>query len=276
MGVLKSLFRWYILGSLHVSLALISFLAYTTAITGVDLSPAYTGLLFFSSVAGYNAIKFGAEPWKRKTLPRSSIRIILSLSMISIGAASVFALMLPWEIILLVALGAGVAALYALPVLPGFRNFRSFGMIKVLLVALVWVHLTVWIPLWDYSPFEQWDMIIESLQRFLWVCLLMLPFEIRDMKADPVELRTWPRRWGLPATRSIGWMGAFAFVMMTFMKDSFYPPEFWSKMVAAVFMGWAIRRCSFKPNSYFVAFWVEAVPIWTYLLWRVLRTWWWV
>ncbi len=273
MGVFRSLFRWYIFGSLHVSLALISFLAYTTGISGLDPSAAYTGFLFFSSVAGYNAIKFGAEPWKRQTVRRSSIRIVLALSLISMVAASVFALMLSWEIVLLIALGAGVAALYALPVLPGFRNFRSFGMIKVLLVALVWVHLTVWIPLWEYQPFQQWDIVVEAVQRGVWVCLLMLPFEIRDMKTDPKELRTWPRRWGLPATRRIGWIGAFLFVMMTLMKDSFYPPEFWSKAVAAAFMGWAIHRTTSNAKSVFVSFWVEAVPIWTYLLWSVMNAW---
>ena len=274
MEVFRSLFRWYILGSLHVSLALVSLVAYTAGISGVHLSPAYIGFLFFASVAGYNAIKFGAEPWKRQTVRRNSIRIVLALSVISMVAASVFALMLSWEIVLLVALGAGVAALYALPVLPGFRNFRSFGMIKVLLVALVWVHLTVWIPLWEFQPFQQWDMGVEALQRGLWVCLLMLPFEIRDMKTDPEELRTWPRRWGLPATRRIGWIAAIVFAMLTLMKDSFYPAEFWSKAAAAVFMGWAIQRTSSATRPSFVSFWVEAVPIWAFLMWSVMNAWW--
>ncbi len=274
MKVMRSLFRTYIHGSLHVSLALISFVAYTVGLAGVSLSWAYMGFLFFASVAGYNAIKFGAEPWKRETMRHRHSRNIVWISTISAGIASVFVLWLPTETIGLIALGALVAALYALPVLPGFRNFRSFGMIKVPLVVLVWVHLTVWIPLWPYGPFEHWDMILEGLQRAIWVGLLMLPFEIRDMDTDPPTLRTWPRSWGLQATRRIAWMAALVFLLLTFFKDSVHFPEILSKMLAAVFMGWAVQLTVPGTKAGFVSFWVEGVPIWTYLIWRILTAFW--
>lgn len=270
MRVLQSLIRWYVQASFHVALALLCFLAFTAGITGVEVPRAYYGLLFFASVAGYNAIKYGAEPWKRGQVFRSRSRRVLAISVMSLLVALAFALFVSLQTLLLLACAAAVAALYALPVLPGFRNFRSFGLVKVPLVALVWVHLTVWIPLWEQGPFHRWDLVLEGVQRGLWVCLLMLPFEIRDMATDPPQLRTWPRRWGLPTTRKIGWVGALVFALMTLLKDSLSGPELLVKVLAALFMGWAIGYQTRKKKGFFAALWVEAVPIASFLLWKVL------
>ena len=215
MPWVNRIFSFYIHGSIHVALALLAFLFYTLELTGTELHFSYVITLFFGTVAGYNAIKWGVEPWRN--LPASfPSRGILIFSFICGIIALISAMDLSLQYWILLGIGVFLAALYALPILPGFRNLRSFGKFKVNIVTLVWVHVTVLIPLWDSSPFLNWDILVEVLQRCFWVSLLMLPFEIRDMETDPVDLLTWPRRWGKQKTIGIVWVSAVIFFFLTF------------------------------------------------------------
>ncbi|SFR54342.1 hypothetical protein SAMN04490243_2796 [Robiginitalea myxolifaciens] len=260
MRALNGIFRFYIHGSFHVAFALLAFLFYSLELTGQSVPSAYVFTLFFGAVAGYNAIKWGAEPWKRRPSWPAPGKILM-LSGICGVIALIAAMDLSLQFWLLLGLGTALAALYALPVFPGFRNLRSFGAIKVLIVALVWVHLTVWIPLWESKPLLNWDLQIEAIQRFLWVLLLMLPFEIRDMKADPAELRTWPRRWGEKTTQRLSWVGALLLFLLTFWKDYFTGAEVLSKALAAVLIVIAVGAAYRRKTAYLASFWVEAIPI---------------
>jgi hypothetical protein len=261
MGVIGRLFYFYIHGSFHVAMALVAFLAYTDFLYAGSVPSAYYGLLFFGAVAGYNAIKYGAEPWKKR--PRSGAQRVFISVITAIAAAFAlgFGFGLSLRYWLLVASAGLLTAVYALPLLPGFRNLRSFGLLKVPLVAMVWVHLTLWIPLWDVSVFTDWNYGIEGLQRLLWVCLLMIPFEIRDMDTDPAEMRTLPMRLGLPRTRRLVWIAAMIFVLMTLLKDIYTWPEFLSKFLAALWMGLAVQFSGIKQKPYYASFWVESIPI---------------
>ena len=61
MSLPKAVLHWYIRGSIHVSLALISLVAFTGNVMEVPVSPLSYAALFFGSIAVYNAIKYGLE-----------------------------------------------------------------------------------------------------------------------------------------------------------------------------------------------------------------------
>jgi len=261
MRVWPALFAFYIQASFHVSLSLISLLVFTWQLFGIPIAPAYCGALFFGSVAGYNAIKHGAEPWKHRKSRGSANRAIFRVSLGSALLALALMMRLDLRTWLLLGLSCVIAALYALPVLPGFRNLRSFGLLKIGLVALVWTLVSLWIPLWGHGVFTERDLLVEGFQRLLWVSLLMLPFEVRDMHLDPPALRTLPRRLGLGRTRLLGWAGAALFAATTLLKANPAGGELLVKGAAALLTGLGIQFCREGQSPYYASFWIEAIPL---------------
>lgn len=261
MRLYHAVFRFYVGGSIHVAAALLAMLCYTERVSGVTVQPEYFGALFFGSIAGYNCLKFGAEPWKYRPKKGSRFRLLFALSLVSLLVGLYFLILLDMRYWWMSAACASLAALYSLPLFPGFRNLRSFGLLKVPLVALVWVAATVWIPVWGSGMALGWDLWVESGQRFLWVGLLMLPFEIRDMDSDPPAIRTLPRRLGIEGTRRLGWIGAFLLLVTVALKDMPGAAEWASKGLAAVLTGLAIHFSNKDQPPFYASFWVEGIPM---------------
>ena len=261
MRFYHAVFRFYVTGSIHVAATLLALLYYTEWLAGVPVRPEYYGALFFGGIAGYNCLKYGAEPWKYRPKKGSRIRLLFALSLVSLLVGLYFLALLDMRYWWMGAACAAVAALYALPLFPGFRSLRSFGLLKVPLVALVWVAATVWIPVWGAGRALGWDLGVESAQRFLWVGLLMLPFEIRDLDSDPPAIRTLPRRLGIRGTRRLGWVGAFLLLITVALKDSPTAAEWVSKGLAALLTGLAIQFSSREQRPYYASFWVEGIPM---------------
>ena len=63
--------------------------------------------------------------------------------------------------------------------------------------------------------------MIEAIQRYLYVVIAMLPFEIGDMKYDSIKLSTIPQRIGIARTKVldvyvIDYVFAWNFLRMNF------------------------------------------------------------
>lgn len=269
----KRLFDVYVRASLHVSLALVSLVAFTGDVFGLRISGHYYWALFLGSVAAYNTIKYGVEA--RKHLPGIpvGVRTLAAGSLLALILALYHLSFLPPVTWLLLLVCGGISALYAVPFLPGVRNLRSFGLLKVFLVALVWTMASLWIPVWGRLEAGMWDLQVEGFQRMVWIFVLMLPFEIRDLRRDPPALRTIPQRWGVGATRRIGWGCALLFVLATWLKDSPAPGEFLCKAVTGMVLAAAVAGASESQGKYYASFWVEAIPIFSWLLLSGLQAW---
>lgn len=261
MRLLSALFAFYIQASFHVAGSLISLLVLTEQWYGMAMPMPYYGVVFFGSLAGYNAIKYGAEPWKRRKERGTPDRAIFWLSLVSALLALALLTRLEFHYWVLLGFTALLAALYALPVLPGFRNLRSFGLFKVPLVALVWTLVSLWIPYGEAGVLKEWDLLVEGFQRLLWVGLLMLPFEVRDMPVDPPALRTLPRRLGLNGTRILGWTGALVFVLSGLLKEHPEGGEFLAKAFAGLLTGLGVHCAREEQSPYYASFWIEAIPM---------------
>jgi len=254
-------FQWYIRGSIHVSLCLLALVGFSSAVFDAEVPVTYYLALFFGSIAGYNTIKYGPESGKYWRLVGGERRSVIVLSALSLGAGIYYLIQLPPGVWLLFLLAGLITALYAVPLKPGGVNLRSYGFLKVILVALVWTILSVWAPLWGLNNVANWDVGVESFQRILWVYLLMLPFEIRDMGSDPPQMKSIPQRFGLKATRYIAWGIAVLFALATGMKDTIAVGEYEVKTAVALLMGLSITFANEKQHSYYAAFWVEGIPL---------------
>jgi hypothetical protein len=234
---------------------------FTALIFDYKVSNSYYLALFFGSIAGYNAIKYHLKYQKYTQRVPGRLSFLAFLSLFSLGLGCYFLTGLPRGVWVFFFIAGLITALYSVPLKPGGVNLRSYGFLKVILVALVWTILSVWAPLWGGPQVPSWDIGVESFQRMLWVFLLMLPFEIRDMRSDPPEMKSIPQRLGIPLTRSIGWGVAMVFALVTWFKDAPGAGEFAAKVAIAVLLGLSIAFAPEKQNRYYAAFWVEGIPI---------------
>ncbi|MFM1877676.1 MAG: hypothetical protein RLZZ241_542 [Bacteroidota bacterium] len=261
MRAISAIFFFYVRGSIHVSVALVALLHASAQRYAINLPWAYYCVLFLGGIAGYNAIKTmtsGHWPFRDFRGGGPAIRV---LSFISALIATVCLLFLEFKWVISLAMAALLTAIYAIPILPGFRNLRSFGMLKVVWVAAVWTMITLLIPLIKDGRMHEPYYWIVTGQRFLWMGLLMLPFEIRDAGTDPDALLTFPRRLGISRTRILGWAVTGLLVLATVSLEAKNTPVLVSDLTAFFLTGCSIQFSSTNRGPYFAAFWVEAIPI---------------
>lgn len=261
MGVLHTFFSGYIRASFHVSLALISTLCITVECYALNLDPAYLGVLFFGGISGYNVIKNLVEPGSGNGPFISGFGWELRLSMLTALIATGCLLFLDTEYFFGLFLTGILVVLYAIPVVPGLQNFRNYGLLKIILVGAVWTSLTFLVPMWISGYPINKISTLGGIQRMLWMLLLMLPFEMRDVKVDAPQIKTLPRRLGLAGSKRIGWFGAGLFLILgvyTHLNSSYM---LLVDGFAALLTGLAIQFSNPSQGPYYASFWVESIPI---------------
>ncbi|WP_422081675.1 hypothetical protein [Ulvibacterium sp.] len=268
MKLLKRIFDFYLDASIHVALSILSLLWVTSSILHIPTDKHLFSLVFFGSIACYNFIKYGLEVKKYIRLADRYHGYIQFFSFVCLGIAVYHLFFLEWNTIFMLGILGLFTGLYALPVLPKTRNLRSLAGFKIFPVAIVWAGTTVILPVVAEGLNLSWDVWVETIQRFMLVLALIIPFEIRDMAYDPPELKTLPRLYGVVKTKILGILLIFSFFFLTFLKDETTQNEVLSK--AFLFLGVvSILMLTRKDqNTHFSAFWVEAIPFfWWVLIW---------
>jgi hypothetical protein len=158
--------------------------------------------------------------------------------------------------------------LYAAPVFPDNKNLRSLAGVKIFIIALVWTGMTVLIPLMYVKGSLNLIFLIEMIQRFLFIVVLMLPFEIRDLRYDAVELETVPQKIGVTKTKLFGSILLVIFLLLTIVKDQeLSSVEILSTILIttiSLFFLWGTDK---KQSQYYCSFWVESIPI----MWLIIQ-----
>jgi hypothetical protein len=268
MKLLGRFFNFYLDASIHVALAILSLLWVTSSILNIPPDKNLFSFTFFGSIACYNFIKYGVEVKKYIRLANQYHGYIQFFSFVCLGIAIYNLFFLEWDTIFVVGILGLFTGLYALPVLPGTRNLRSLAGFKIFPVAVVWAGTTVVLPAIAIGSNLSWDVWVETIQRFMLVLVLILPFEVRDMKYDPPELKTLPRRYGMVKTKILGMLLIFLFFFLTFLKDETTQNEILSKALLLLGVGSILMVTRKDQKKYFSAFWVEAIPLfWWMLIW---------
>ncbi|WP_391594774.1 hypothetical protein [Winogradskyella sp.] len=178
-----------------------------------------------------------------------------------------FALMLNTSTLFMVSLLGLITFLYAIPLIPKNyivdkqQNLRQIGGIKVYVIALVWMAATVLVPLINEEKIINLDIIITALQRFLFVIVLMIPFEIRDLNYDSLKLATLPQTTGIKGAKIIGILILMLFFILEYFKDEVTALSVLSTLIIT-FITLLFLIISKKNNhKYYTSFWVESLPI---------------
>lgn len=262
----RRLFDFYLDASIHVALAIISLVMITGLIFDISVDIHLVLFLFFASISCYNFVKYGpeAEKYLKQTyLYHKNIQLFSIACLLFAAYHAYFIRRETWIGVVVLAFMTG---LYAVPILPRTKNLRNLGGIKIFIVAAVWAGTTVILPCLETGVGLSWDIYIETVQRFVLVLVLLLPFEIRDLKYDAPELRTLPQLFGVRNTKIFGLLLATLFFVISLLKDVLLPNELFDKGLLAGILIILLLLTKEKQSKYFASFWVEAIPIVWYAL----------
>ncbi|WP_139000643.1 hypothetical protein [Hyunsoonleella aestuarii] len=266
MRFLRKLFNFYINSSIHVALSVFS-LAWITLLS-FDLSYTESVLyfVFYASITGYNFVKYFAIAKFHHRQLANWLKFIQILSFVCFILMCFYAAQLTLKALTFIVLLMLLTFFYAIPFFSKSQTLRTIGGLKVYIIALVWVSVTVFLPLITLDYKINLDVIILGIQRFLLVIALMLPFEIRDLKFDSNELSTIPQKLGLKKTKLLGLLILMSLFFLEFFKDSTAENHILVMFIVALITGLLVQFSKVEQNKYYSSFWVEGIPI----LWLML------
>lgn len=259
----RSLFDFYINSSIHVAAAVASFTAITYLHFGIRVNLSIIGFNFFSTIAGYNYIKYRTVLRNLRTGLTAPLKGILIVSISSMMGMLFFARHFTFIEISFVMLLGLISFFYTHPVfiLKRDKALRSVTGIKITLIALVWTGASVLLPAIHENLAFSRELWVEIFQRFLMVIVLTLPFDIRDIRVDYREIETVPQLIGIRNTKIL----SFTFLMLVLTSEFLFPykdvlTQAMLILILAI-LAYMTYQLKIYQEKYFASFWVESIPI---------------
>src|SRR5690606_2473914 len=260
MSFLKKIFDFYIDASIHVALAVYAFVRITMLTFDIyDENLGY--VVFCGAIVGYNFLRYAGDAKHYLFVDKTYVKIIQAFSFVAFFLSCYYIFQLPFKIIYRIGGLVIVTVLYMIPLSKRKRNIRSLAGVKVLVVALVWTATTVLLPVINADVGIGLNVVLEAVQRFIYIIILMIPFEIRDMEEDSLRLKTIPQQFGVKKTKLLGILMLAPFYALEFLKDVVS----WDRvfvltiisLITAVLIFFSIER----QGKYYSGFWLEGLPI---------------
>lgn len=267
MRLIKQVLDFYINSSIHVALAVVCLTLITFERFDISVDRYLLWFIFFASITGYNFVKyFGIAKFHHRRLA-TWLKAIQLFSFFSFIALCYFTFKLPQKTIVYLALFGLITFFYAIPFIPKHffidskQNLRNVGGLKVYVIAFVWTGVTVFLPLLHANEPIVFDVYIEAIQRLILVIVLMLPFEIRDLRFDSIKLSTIPQQIGINRTKILGIILSLLFFFSEFLKDFITEKMLLSTLLIMILMIGFVMFSKKNQSTYYSAFWVESIPI---------------
>jgi hypothetical protein len=223
--------------------------------------------VFFATITGYNFVKyFGVAKFHHRNLA-GWLKAIQLFSLFAFIAMCYSALQFSISTLLILSVFGLITFLYAIPLLPmkffrdSQKNLRQISGLKIYVIAIVWTFTTVFLPLLNNDINMNTDVIITSIQRFLFVIVLMLPFEIRDLNYDSLKLATIPQKIGIKNTKIIGVSLLVVFFVLEYFKDELICNSMLTSLFIMIVTLLGVVYSHKSQSKYYSAFWVESLPI---------------
>ncbi|MFD2726754.1 hypothetical protein [Hyunsoonleella rubra] len=262
MSFLKQLFNFYINSSIHVALAVYALVWITLLKLGVDYNENLLYFIFYASITGYNFVKyFGIARFHHRRLA-DYLKWIQVFSFICFVLMCYYGFYLELKTLAVSLVMSVLTFLYAIPLSSNRRfTLRNINGLKVYVIAFTWAGVTVMLPVVELNLEMNADIVLMMLQRFLFIVVLMLPFEIRDLKYDTASLATLPQKLGIKGAKRLGVFLLALFFVLEFFKDETRLSYIFVMLVIAIITGIFVAFSKVSQGKYYSAFWVESLPI---------------
>ncbi len=143
---------------------------------------------------------------------------------------------------------------------------RRNGIVKILTVAGVWASMIVLLPIEHLKDFDR-KLLLHFIYVFLYVLMLTLSFDQRDVLIDAPELKTLAQRF--PHKKLLIY---FTLLTVFLSMNSFIFTNTRSYLVSNFMILISLVLCfssKQEKSFYFTAFWIEALPIFWYLILKI-------
>jgi len=257
----KNLLDFYINSSIHVSIAIVCLAGVTFRNFFIPVEIDLLIFIFFGSVTAYNFVKYAGIAKLHHLSLAKNLRIIQMFSLLAFIGLVLSTFYQPLSVILVAFIMGGFTILYALPVFNNNRNLRGLPGVKIFVIAFVVSGVTVLMPLIHHTDIFSWDVFLEFLQRFTLVIVLILPFEIRDLRFDMAQLGTLPQKYGVAGTKIIGYALLSFIILVEFLKQDRNIESVLSLMLTGFLVFIFLKKSTINQGRYYSSFWVESIPV---------------
>ncbi|MCO6146999.1 hypothetical protein [Flavobacterium sp. NRK1] len=260
MSVIKKLFWLYVYGSMHVGASVLALILMTNHMFQLPFNWAVAVFGYCGTMFSYNFMKYDGLFRVKKSAGRR-VKFIVYLSTIALVAAGISFFFLERTSQIAAILFLGLTALYTVPFFPNTKNLRNWSGIKIYIVALCWAGITTVVPLLNAGVSISEDVYLKFTQRFLLVIILILIFEIIDLKEDDPHLKTIPQQIGIKYTKWLNLFLLIPFYFLEFFKSTVDVKQLLVNVVLVVATAlFTIYANPQRPKVY-TLFWVESIPI---------------
>jgi hypothetical protein len=266
ISFLKKILDFYIHGSIHVALAVYALVQMTFHFFHIRYDAPMALFAFFGTIVGYNFVKYDELVRAKKLKLTPERKAIVVLSVLSFVVTGYCFFQLQFQTQWVTVLFLGLTVLYTLPVIPKMGNARSWTGVKIYIVAFCWAGITLFLPIINAGlPINQ-DVGLKFCQRFLLVIILILIFEIIDLKHDDWSLQTVPQKLGVYKTKLLNLFLLIPFYCLEFFKSDFQIRQLWINLILIIVLALFTIFSSPKRSEYYTSFWVESVPVFWWVL----------
>ncbi len=139
-------------------------------------------------------------------------------------------------------------------------KFRDNGILKIMIVGFVWAGLVVLVP--HFQNISR-DILLQTLLVFLYVVMLTTGFDKRDILIDRSDLKTLPQLF----PDQMFFIYFIFFIILTCLNFILYQSQdFWINESIIFISTLMSYRSNTEKSFYYTAFWLEAMPIFWFLL----------
>lgn len=270
MNVLKHIINFYLNASIHVALAATALVLMTYYFANLPVDNIVVLLVFFGTISTYNFMKYASVVIKNNEVGTKTKMVIILSTLSFMGAVFCF-LKLRWHAQFTTVLFGFLCILYVIPIAKEKKNLRNLAGVKIYIVSFCWAGITTIIPIINADIPIETDLIYKFVQRFVLTLILILIFEINDLKYDDIRLKTVPQTIGIQNTKNFIYALLIPFYLLEFLKHTYYPNQWLINLILVSVIFLFTYFASANRSKYYTLFWVESVPILWYVLILVFK-----
>jgi hypothetical protein len=267
MKGLKSIVQFYINSSLHVGLSCYALVRITQFLLHISQQNAVAYFAFWGTIVGYNFVKYEELARAKKLQMRKQLRGIAVFSFFSFIMTGYYFFLLERLTQIIAVVFLGLTLLYTLPFFPNRNNARNWAGVKIYIVSFCWVGATVFLPVLNANVVLTTSIGIISIQRFILIFVLILIFEIIDLRHDNPNLRTVPQQIGVKNTKILGYFLLVVFCGLEVLNVNndasihFLSLKLIFEIAIAIVIALFLAFANEQRSKYYTSFWVESIPI---------------
>ncbi|MBI9042555.1 hypothetical protein [Lutibacter sp.] len=274
MQFLKKIVDFYIFSNIHVAVA--GFCITEITVLKYGIQESFTPLfVLFSIIISYNFIRFyelktNRLLWLKDWFFRHKIELVI-LNIIAIIALIGITFFTSFNIkgLLILIPFSFMTFFYVIPIFK-LKNieisFRNFPSVKIFSIAFAWAGISVFFPIYEAKMNITFDIFIEFIQRFALLIVIIIPFDIRDVKSDSDSLKTLPQVLGIKVSKIIGMVLLLFTIGLEFCKMIFETSTIIIWVIIALITAIFLWFSSENKSRYYAGFWVESIPIYWLIL----------